>query len=98
MQIVEYGMWSISNRSGESLTTDGSSWAAIVDVDAPLSKVYGKVKADFVAVTSTGSVAAFQVGCSVPVPFRPVLLSSEALPHEEDNNGILNHISPCQPK
>ena len=61
-QIVEYSAGTTNLRTGTAQTTDGSSWAAIIDVDISLAKVYNSVDADYVAVTSSGKVTAFQVG------------------------------------
>ena len=64
MQIVEYvaGNTAGNLRTGYDETIDGSVWASIVDVDDSLGSVYSKVKADYVSVTDTGKVTAFQVG------------------------------------
>ena len=64
LQIVE---WKASNTNGNRRTGQaqakeyGTTWAAIVDVDASLGKVYNGVKADYISVTNTGKVTAFQV-------------------------------------
>ena len=65
-QIVEYQALSSNGnyRTGQSVTQDGSSWASIIDVDNTLGKVYNSVTADYISVTSTGTVTAFQVGLS----------------------------------
>ena len=43
------------------MTMDGSNWSALINVDYSQGSVYNNVKADYVAVTSTGKVAAFKV-------------------------------------
>ena len=61
LQVIEYNGDSIVERRGTSLTMDGSNWSALIDVDYSQGVVYNHVKADYIAVTSTGKVAAFKV-------------------------------------
>ena len=61
LQIVEFGEWSILDRTGLDQTADLSIWTAVVDVNNALGAVYNNVKADYLAVTSVGTVTAFQV-------------------------------------
>ena len=64
LQIVEFGQWSITGRTGTAQTGVLSTWSAVVDVDNALGAVYSNVKADYLAVTSLGAVTAFQVRTS----------------------------------
>ena len=60
LQIVEYN-GSDMTRTGKSQTKDGSRWTAVCAVDDVPGSVYNRVKADYLAVTNTGKVAAFKV-------------------------------------
>ena len=72
MQVVEYSNGVITDRRGTSLTADGSSWRAVIDIDYSLGVVYNNIRADYIAVTNAGGVAAFKVTDSIlrPTPFN----------------------------
>lgn len=72
-QIVEYGLdyygvGDISRVTGTAQTRDGSDWAAVVDVDSSVARVYNNVRAEYVAVTTKGTVTAFQVRFGIQRP------------------------------
>ena len=73
-QIVEYtaGNENGNPRKGAALTTAaGASWTAVSTVQSWY--IYNSVVADYVAVTSTGKVTAFQVAtpCNCDAPVLP---------------------------